>query len=820
MQNVKMTPMLLQWQAAKEKAKDAIVLFRMGDFYELFAQDAEIAAPILELTLTSRDKDKENAMPMAGFPHQAAPAYIAKLIGAGHKVAICDQMEDPKTAKGIVKRDITRIVTPGTVLDDDTLKQSVNNFLVAVYASKEIGLAALDVSTGDFWATASSSMSAVIEEILRVGPAELVISGDESMMREVRHGLVALHRMRIEEQLVPRDLVFLSKLPVVDTLFTDVGQENAKIASEMILSYVAQMQGEIPEHIQAPRPFSIDAQLLLDVTTRRHLEVMGPAGDLRKTGTLLAIVDKTKTAMGARFLAKLLTSPSTDIHEIGQRHDMVETLLNEPGVLQALRASLRHVYDMERLTARCASGRATPRDMAGLRQSLQYLPVINNDLAVLAKTLDPLNDVYDLLSRALVDNPPQVLKDGGIFQAGYDAVLDELVALSSGGRDQIAAIEQREREVTGISSLKVGYTRVFGYYIEVTRTHLAKVPEHFKRKQTIANGERYITDELVQLEEKVASADVRRLNREVELFHVLLEQVKAQTRRLMTTAKIIAEIDAMASFAQVADEQRFVRPKLLPKEKRSLWLKDSRHPVVEILQQASSVSPFVPNDIMLTGEEYQIALITGPNMGGKSTIMRQVALSQILAQAGSFVPASEAVLSICDRIFTRVGASDDVSSGRSTFMVEMSETAQILRHATPYSLVLLDEIGRGTSTFDGLSIAWSVAEYLHDAVGARAFFATHYHELTEIAKSCVRVVNKHVGVLEKMNQITFLYLLKDGPAEQSYGVHVARLAGLPDQVLLRAEQILAKLENDRTHPKRVSFKNVPPRPQLDLFTAN
>lgn len=820
LKNVKVTPMLKQWMEAKEKAQDAILLFRMGDFYELFAQDAETAAPVLDLTLTSRDKDKgDQAIAMAGFPHQAAPQYIAKLIAAGFKVAVCDQMEDPQTAKGIVKRDITRIVTPGTALEENVLTSSQHNFLVGVYCSHILGIAALDVSTGDFYATTGRSLPDVLEEIQRICPSEMLLCGEPesvaTFQTEMKSGFERFKSIRVEVRRHAKSDKLVQQLPALDGWFSSKDQEPALWASNMLLEYVLQMQGIVPSHIHTIRPYSIDSQLLLDATTRQHLDI----------SRLLKIIDKTRTAMGARLLSRFVTSPSSNLEEIESRHHHVELLLQRPEIRNALKHSLKHVYDIERLTARIASKRSTPRDLKSLLQSLHQVPSIKDTLlfsgeslwASYAKNLDSLQDVVELLQHALVENPPTHLRDGGVFQIGYDAILDDLIALSDGGREQIAAIERRERENTGIPTLKVGYTRVFGYYIEVTKTHLAKVPEHFKRKQTVATGERFVTEELSRLEEQISSAETKRLARETFLFAQLVDQLQEKVQRLKTLAHQLARLDVFNALAQVADENRYIKPTMFPKERKYLSLKQSRHPIVESVQSAKGQF-FVPNDILLQSENRQLVLMTGPNMGGKSTIMRQVALAQILAQAGSFVPATQATMSICDRIFTRVGASDDMVSGRSTFMVEMSETAQILKNATPYSLVLLDEIGRGTSTFDGLSIAWSVAEYLHDYVGARALFATHYHELTQIANSCARVVNQHVAVQERNQQITFLYVLQDGAAEQSYGVHVARLAGLPSWVLTRAEQILAGLENSKLPKKLVQANQIPPKTQLELFS--
>lgn len=766
-----MTPMQRQWAAAKERAKDAILLFRMGDFYELFADDALKAAPILELALTSRDKD----IPMAGFPHQAAPVYIAKLIAQGFKIAICDQLEDPKATKGLVKRDITRIVTPGTVLEDDSLKPGSNNYLVALSAVREgFSLAALDLSTSAFFETSTKQSQSILDEISKLGPAEILIGGDAwptGLLDKLEQVANQTKSCRFE---------FFTK---------------SSKASDLILEYIAETQGGALSFLSDPKPYSIDSELIIDALSREHLDLPG----------LFSLLNKTCTAMGARQLNRWLTAPSSNLAEIEIRQNKTQELFDEPSRRKSLRDILKHLYDLERLTVKIAAGRVNPRELANIRDSLQHLPKI-------AEIKDDLADIYELLSKALADCPPLLLKDGGVFRPGYDTILDEFIDYASGGRDQIAAIEQRERELTGISSLKVKYTRVFGYYIEVTHTHLAKVPERYRRKQTVASGERYVTQELMRLEEMVLTADVRRLAKEAELFEQLRQELNKNSSRLFKAATGIAELDTYAALAEIADERHYVRPKVLDKALNQLEIKDGRHPILEALNEKQGKS-FVPNSLVLNTHDRQLLLITGPNMAGKSTVMRQVALIQLMAQAGSFVPAKSATLSICDRIFTRVGASDDSRRGRSTFMVEMSETAHILNHATSHSLVLLDEIGRGTSTFDGLSIAWSVAEYLHNQIRARTLFATHYHELTKLSETLDHMHNIQVAVQENAGEINFLYTLLDGAAERSYGIQVAKLAGLPKQVLDRANEVLKSLEDEKPTPK----VSRPPREQLGLF---
>ncbi len=823
--SVKMTPMLQQWSDAKAKAKDAVLLFRMGDFYELFADDAVNVAPILELALTSRDKDKgDAAVAMAGFPHHAAPQHISRLVAAGYKVAICDQLEDPKLAKGIVKRDITQIVTPGTVIDDDALSARENNFLVSVVEADSVyGVAALDWSTGEFKATRISNVDAVCDEVMRLSPSELLASfeGDGNFLEPVTQAANKARACRVEKR------TFSSKIDKrifktqTDSYFDNAHNQVALFAAAQLLAYVDESQGSSHGHIGAPKPYAAEEFLMIDAVSQRHLNLVSPRGKARKVASLVGSLDVAKTAMGSRLLHSWITAPSTRLDEIDSRHDAVQSLIERPDVRGALRDILASIYDLERLTAKAAIGRITPRELGCLRDTLLQIPNVKACVETIGESLanfaplDPMRGLAMRLKGALSERPPMTIQDGGIFAKGYDEELDEISELADGGLEQVTKVEAREREATGIPSLKVGYTRVFGYYIEVTRTHLSKVPEHFKRKQTIANGERYITEELLKLEELIASAHVRKQQRESALFEVLREKVAEYVAELLKCAQSVARIDVVGAFAEIAQSCHYVRPTMLAMDAAVLDIKQGRHPIIERLAQERG-EVFIANDMRLDKTTRQLALITGPNMAGKSTVMRQIALIQVLAQAGSFVPADEATLSICDRIFTRVGASDDIDEGRSTFMVEMAETAQILKHATPHSLVLLDEIGRGTSTYDGLSVAWAVAEYMHDAVRARTLFATHYHEMTQIVKTHPRIQNLHVAVDESARGIEFLYLLREGGALRSYGIHVAELAGLPKAVLDRAHALLATLEKDGATVQKENRVKAH-KPQMDLF---
>ena len=812
--HTKVTPMLRQWLQAKAKAKDAILLFRMGDFYELFGDDAKLAGSVLDLAVTTRDRDKgDDAMPMAGFPHPAAPAYIARLIAAGMKVAVCDQLEDPAMAKGIVKRDVTRLVTPGMVIDEESLDAASNNFLVGLVDNgghddrHRFGLCALDVSTGELLCTTAGSEGAVIDEVLRLAPREVVL--DEALgahlverLTEVRPGVPA---RRVERRPAPGRHRLVDGLGSPDAWLTEPAHTAALLAAELCLQYAEETgQGRLPSHLRSPVAFSLDERLLLDATTRSHLALSGPAGDTRRTGTLLWHLDRTKTAAGGRRLLRRLLEPSCNLAEIEARLDRLAVLVEDPALRAQLSSLLTSMADVERLVARVASGRAGPRELWRLGRAVARLPGLAGalvghdswaDIVVgLGADVEACVVVADAIAAAIIDDAPVVIGDDRAFREGYDADLDALWLLTTGGQGQIAALEAREREETGIASLKVRFNSVFGYYIEVTKAHHSKVPARYTRKQTVANGERYVTTELASLQEHVEGADSRRRRREGDLYATLLALIQGYARSLVALASFAADVDATLSLAEVAVADRQVRPVLLPATARRMVAEELRHPVVE-RWCAERGEAFVPSSLVLDAER-QVLVITGPNMAGKSTVMRQVALAQLLAQAGAFVSATSVELSLCDRIFTRVGADDDAVSGRSTFMVEMTETSHILRGASPFSLVLLDEIGRGTSTFDGLAIAWAVAEHLHDSVGARTLFATHYHELTALEATLSRLKNVHVVVKEWGDEIIFVRTLKDGAAGRSFGIQVARLAGLPAEVVARARDVLQHLEGE------------------------
>ncbi|MFH1809875.1 MAG: DNA mismatch repair protein MutS [Pseudomonadota bacterium] len=831
----RVTPMMRQYLEAKATHPDALLLFRMGDFYEMFFEDAVTASQVLDLTLTSRDRDKgDDAIPMAGFPHHAASSYIPRLVEQGIKVAVCDQVEDPKLAKGLVKREITRLVTAGTTLDEVSLDARRNNYLAALCELRDEttvmwGLCALDVSTGEIAVQESADAEDLVEALDRLGVAELLVAGEvtASLIKRIE----SLDRRRRLQH------VDLNLGRALDAEFLaqrwPEGQSEAGAAAQAARSavaYVLQVQRGRADQIGTVRWDSPDAHLVLDAATRRHLDLLQNNVDGKRRGSLLGAVDQCVTAMGSRRCARWLVAPSRVRAVVEARLDAVQALWQAPVTRQDLRDLLRHIPDLERLAARVAAGHASPRDLGALRDGLLRVPEVQillqpaPALADLASRLEPLGELQEVLAHSLVDEPPAQTRDGRFVRPGHDAEIDRLSRIAGGAKDALAAIEHRERERTGIPSLKVRYNKVFGYFIEVTRTHLAKVPVDWIRKQTIANGERFITEELKTLEDEILHADERRLARELALFEALCGQVTLRGPSLRRTAGALGEIDALAGFAETAARHSYCRPEIHDDDDRALFIEEGRHPVVEQLSRELG-EPFVPNDVELDCKDRQVLVMTGPNMAGKSTIMRQVALIQVLAQAGSFVPATRARLALCDRVFTRVGASDDVSRGRSTFMVEMIETARILHGASRASLVLLDEIGRGTSTFDGLAIAWAVTEYLHDTVGARTVFATHYHELTELARLLPRVHNVHVAVKEWNDEVHFIRRLLDGCAERSYGIQVARLANLPSAVLDRAKEVLAQLEKDAYDddnlPRlgRVRGKPRASSNQLNLFGA-
>ncbi len=806
-------PMFRQYLELKAQATDALLFFRMGDFYELFFEDAQVAAGLLDLTLTARMKDSPEPVPMAGVPHHAAKSYIVSLVEQGHKVAIAEQVEDPRLAKGIVKRAITRVVTPGLAFDPEDLAPREPCWLAGlVQAGERWGLALLDASTGDLRVADLDDRAAALEELARAEIRELVLPEGLEADAELVGALASVVHTAVdpgwfEPEAGERDLC--ERLGVSDLGGFGCDQLGPSLgAAAALVAYAERATHTRLSHLRGLRSHQLTGFMVLDQATRRNLEILRPLNGRGRKGSLLHHLDRTCTSGGGRLLREWLTWPLLERQAIEERLDRVEAFVESTFLRGEVRQGLGAVADIERIAGKLAVGSATPRGLAALRRSLEAVPAVVAPLArngVLAPLVpeDLCADASADIGTWLVDDPPIQLTEGGLIRPGVDPELDELVALARGGRSTLAALESREREATGISSLKVRYNKVFGYFIEVTRANLHKVPEHYLRKQTLTNSERYITPELKELEEKVLGADERRKALEHERFLQLRERLAASVPRLQAVAAALAELDVYAGLAELAVDLRYVRPSV--DSSRDLVIKAGRHPVVECQDLGES---FVPNDLTLRPKDRRVVILTGPNMSGKSTVMRQVALIALMAQIGSYVPADSARIGLCDRIFTRVGASDDLASGRSTFMVEMSETANILHHATDRSLVILDEIGRGTSTYDGLSIAWAVAEDLHDRIRARTLFATHYHELLELAESRPGVHNLSVSISEWGERILFLRRLKEGGASRSYGIQCARLAGLPLPVVERAKRLLVRLEKHAGDA---------PTPQLGLF---
>jgi len=795
------TPMVRQYLAIKEKHKDAILFYRMGDFYEMFFEDAKLASQVLDITLTSRDKNKEGSIPLCGVPYHAAAGYIQKLVDQGHKVAICEQMEEASKAKGIVRREVIRVITPGMVFEDELLQPKANNFLMALALGDErLGLAYLDASTGDFLATEIHTIQSLIDEGMRIGPKEVLIPEStkgqlpvKQLMKILPQALfTALPEEVFSDHRGEEHLQGLG-LPVPE------GKESALHAAGALLFYVQETQKAKPAHLSRIEFYQIQDYMVLDETTRRNLELFENLQTRSRKGSLLEVLDRTGTPMGGRLLKRWMGAPLMDLGRIEERLAAVAELKEKDLLRQKIREKSRQVRDLERLSARVSLGSANARDLVALRSSLEHFPDIRSFVSGLQGGIfqghlaqwDDLKEIRDLLTRAIEDNPPATIKEGGLIKPEFDSNLDHLREIATKGKKWIVELESRERLATGISSLKVRYNRVFGYYLEVTKSNLSAVPSRYLRKQTLINAERFITQELQEYETQVLTAEEQKDALEYEIFKKILQEAGTRVSQIQRMAAALAEIDVLSGLAEVAEQNGYCRPVL--SSENILEIREGRHPVLEKL---SLDERFVPNDLQMDAEQRQILIITGPNMAGKSTIMRQAALIVIMAQMGSFVPAQEARIGLADRIFTRVGATDDLSRGRSTFMVEMEEMAHILRHMAPRSLILLDEIGRGTSTFDGLSIAWAVTEFLHDIspFRARTLFATHYHELTELALTRVRIKNFHVAVKEWNDRVIFLRKLVEGATSRSYGIQVARLAGLPEEVIDRAKEVLNNLE--------------------------
>lgn len=832
----KITPMLRQYLDLKSRYADALLLFQMGDFYETFFEDAEKAAATLNIALTSRSRAEAERIPMAGFPIHAAESYIGRLLEAGFKVVVCEQTEDPAQARGLVRREVTRVLTRGILVDPAALDAQRDNYLAAVdFQGDHWGLAYLSISTGEFRLTQGEGPDPLGDELWRLKPAELIVPEGADGAPALTAALApfdipptrrTLSRYAFDPETARRELG-----RTLGTLFLDgFGVEDQFLgvaAAGAILRYLHDSHTPELPHLDRLLPYRRDDYLEMDEATLRHLEIFETWRSRSRQGSLLDVLDCTVTPMGARLLARWLRQPLNELAAIELRLDGVEFFLRDGLLRQRCRRTLKGLGDLERLTARVALEQATPREVAAVKLALEKVPLLKELLpqelpslvAEAAADLDPLPQLQDLIGRALMDDPPLSLRDGGIIREGYDPELDKLILISREGKDWIARLEARERLATGINSLKVRYNKVFGYYLEVSRANLHLVPAHYLRKQTLVNAERFITADLKDYESRIVGAEEERTGRELALFQDLRRRVGQEIARLKQVARALGILDVLAALADNAAQQRYCRPRLTPEP--LLSIKQGRHPVVEQLLPAGA---FVPNDIALD-QEAQVVIVTGPNMSGKSTILRQVALTVLLAHVGSFVPAADAVIGLTDRIFTRVGAVDDIGRGQSTFLVEMHETARILHQASPRSLVILDEIGRGTSTFDGLSLAWAVAEHLHDlqGVGVKTLFATHYQELTELARLKPRVRNLQVLVAESGGNIVFLHQLAAGAAPQSYGIQVAKLAGVPQEVVDRAREVLENLEAGSLDPmglpRLARSRRRPPRevPQLHLF---
>ena len=830
------SPMMQSYLQTKEEYKDCILFYRLGDFYEMFFDDAITASRELEITLTGKACGMSQKAPMCGVPFHAAEIYISRLIAKGYKVAICEQLEDPKKTKGIVKRGVVRIVTPGTVIETNMLEEKKNNYIMSIVKKgMYYGLAVCDISTGDFYSTQikleENNFEKLLDEYARFAPAEIVVNEEMyaskkeiETLKDRNNTFVTLR----ENSNFKEDNVLLERCY---TIVDNFDREKDSLKDEMfcvsaingLLNYFTETQKVKLEHINKIKIYEVKMYMALDINARRSLELTERMRDKNKKGTLIWVLDKTSTSMGGRLLRRWINDPLLDVDQINKRLDAVKNLKEDFILRGDITDCLKKVYDIERLAGKISYGNANARDLISLKNSISNLPALkqllkdNNSelLSTLYNRLDELKDIKDLIEEAIVEDPPITIKEGGIIKKGYNPEIDEYKEASTEGKKWILDIEAKEREKTGIKNLKVGYTRVFGYYIEITKSFLNQVPEdRFIRKQTLTNGERFITEELKEIETKILGAEEKAVSLEYNEFVKIRETIAQNIERLQTSATCVANIDVLNSLAQVSEDNNYVRPEI--NNDGVIDIKDGRHPVVEQMMDFGS---FIQNDTMMDKNENRTAIITGPNMAGKSTYMRQVAIIILMAQIGSFVPASYANIGIVDKIFTRIGASDDLSSGQSTFMVEMMEVANILKDATENSLVILDEIGRGTSTYDGLSIAWAVAEYINskENIGCKTLFATHYHELVDLENKVDGIKNYSVAVKEKGEDIIFLRKIIEGGTDESYGIHVAKLAGVPKNVVTRANKILKSLEKNTSKVVEIKEEKKQVEGQLDLY---
>ncbi len=833
MSSSKLTPMIKQYLSIKDEYPDALLLYRMGDFFEMFFEDAETASRALDITLTSRNKNDNKPIPMCGVPVRAVQGYIARLIEKGFKVALCDQVEDPAQAKGIVKREVVRVLTPGMLLENELLDRANHNYILAISShDHRVGLAYLDISTGTFRLTETGERQGALDEALRVSPSEILLSesfrADDAMQALILpfadRALTVLEDKVFSLSRAREQLTGLFKTMSLEG-FGCAGMPAGIRAAGALVHYLQETQKQTVDHFTGIETYHLDGYMWVDDRSCRNLELAVNLQNGSVQGTLIHILDKTCTAMGGRLLREWLRYPLMDRDNIVRRHDAVGEMLERNRQRHDIRSLLDQVHDLERLGSKISLGRANARDLVALKQSLQALPSLFGYFANLESRafqsdleLGPLAELAALIEMAIREDAPPVLNEGGLIKAGYHAELDELVQISRDGKGYLVQLESREREATGISVLKVRYNKVFGYFIEVPKARSTEVPGHYVRKQTLVNAERYITDELKTFEGKVLNAEERRASLEYDLFSAVREEAARHHTLVKQTAMFLGAVDCLLGLAEVAEHRHLKRPHI--NAEGVIHIEDGRHPVIE---QMLSGERFVPNTIHLDMTDAQVLIITGPNMAGKSTVLRQVALTVLMAQMGSFVAAEKASLPIVDKIFTRVGALDNLSQGQSTFMVEMQETANILRNSTRHSLVILDEIGRGTSTYDGMSIAWAVAEFLHDVdgKGVKTLFATHYHELTDLSDQRPRVKNYNIAVKEWNDEIIFLRKLVEGGTNRSYGIQVARLAGIPDDVITRSKQILTAIEKEghgTGRPAGTDRRQKASGPtQLDLF---
>ncbi|WP_291561916.1 MULTISPECIES: DNA mismatch repair protein MutS [unclassified Clostridium] len=800
------TPMMRQYLEIKDKCKDSILFFRLGDFYEMFFEDAELVSKELELTLTGRDCGLENRAPMCGVPFHAAETYISRLVSKGYKVAICEQVEDPAVAKGIVKRDIIKIVTPGTYTESSFLEENKNNFLMGLYISENLSSVCFcDISTGEFYCSDFNyDINIIIDEISKFNPKELVISNmvSEEILKEIRERFeVSISRFdddffSTEEEKLQNQFKNYEELQFSESLVRGCNG---------LLNYIVETQKVTLSNIDTIEIYNIFDYLVIDGNSRRNLEITESLRDKTKRGSLLSVLDKTSTAMGARRLRKWIEQPLVDKKEIELRQNAIEELIKNISLQEDLDDALNDIYDIERLVGKISSKSINAKELLALKNSIEKIPRIKDllssfseDLLIdIEKNLDDLKDIYEFLHCSISESPAISVKEGNIIKEGYNEEIDELRNSKKCGKQWIANLESNEKKSTGIKSLKIGYNKVFGYFIEVTKSNLSLIPEgRYIRKQTLSNAERFITPELKEMEDKILGAEDKLISLEYEVFVTIREEVEKHVDRMKTSAKLISELDSLCSLSKVARDNNYIKPSI--NIKGTLKIEDGRHPVVEKMLPINS---FVGNDTLLDGKDNQMLLITGPNMAGKSTYMRQVALITLMAQIGSFIPAKSADISVCDKIFTRIGASDDLAGGKSTFMVEMWEVSNILKNATNKSLILLDEVGRGTSTYDGLSIAWAVIEYICESsnIKCKTLFATHYHELTKLEDKIKGVKNYSIAVKKVDNSIIFLRKIIPGGADESYGIEVAKLAGIPNKVIDRAREILSHLEDNNNN---------------------